>query len=487
MTLRQQAVRGVAWSSAQNWGSALISTIVLLILARLLEPEAFGLLALATSLTLLLEVLLRRGFGQLLIQCADPTDELVDSAFWLSAASGVLLFAVALGVAGPVATLFSDPRLGPIIRWLALGLLTTALINTPQSLLERRLAFKGLAACSLLGAVGGGFVGIGMALNGCGLWSLVGNNLTAGLVRAAALWWISSWRPSARVSRARLRELLSFGLNIIGVDVLNVLSRRFDALMIGYFLGTTQLGYYDIAKRVLLALTQVLTQSVSSVAFPTFSRLQASAGQMRSACGTAARLTAAGAFPAFFGMVALSPEFVAALLDQRWTPAVPLIRILAFLGVIQVVIYFNGILLVASGRPGWHLAIKLVNTLADVVAVTVAVQWGIGAVAAAVVIRAFLLFPLPIWATHKLMGVIPLAYLTQFAAPLAASVAMLAALAATKHLLAGFMDAPALLGVGVAVGACIYAVSIRILAPPLAREILALARIVLPSGNEKSP
>ena len=169
MSLRQKTIKGVFWSAVQNWGSNLILTAVLLVLAHLLPAEAFGLVALASAVVLLMEILLKQGFGQALVQKAELKPEHLDTAFWTGMSIAVVLTLAGVAAAEVVATLFGEPELAPIVRWLSLSFLIGALGHTQQALLRRRLAFKSLAIRSLVAAVGGGIVGIGMALWGWGM------------------------------------------------------------------------------------------------------------------------------------------------------------------------------------------------------------------------------------------------------------------------------------------------------------------------------
>jgi len=204
MSLREQAVKGVVWSGIQNWGSSLLSVGVFLVLARLLDAQAFGLVALASAFTGLMVIFLRQGFSRAIIQRSDLQPGHLDTAFWINIAGGVVLTGAGMALAGLVSSVYGEPQLTPVIRWLSVGFLASALSATQEAVLQRRLNFKGLAMRSLVASLAGGVVGVGMAVSGFGLWSLVGQNLCAGLVGVVVLWRASEWRPGFNVSRKHI-------------------------------------------------------------------------------------------------------------------------------------------------------------------------------------------------------------------------------------------------------------------------------------------
>lgn len=482
MSLRQRAARGVFWSAIQNWGSGLLSMAVFLVLARLLKPEAFGLVALASAFTAFLAVFLNQGFAQAIIQRVDVQPGHLDTAFWINVLIGIVLTGVGIAAASLLAHIYHEPRLTPIIRWLALGFLIGAFSNTQGALLQRRLAFKTLAIRKLVASVAGGCVGIGMAISGFGVWSLVGQNLVGNLVGVVVLWQASKWRPGFNVSAKHAKDLFSFGVNILGVEILNFVSRRSDDLLIGYFLGPTALGYYTLAYGLLLRILQVLTQTVGSVTLPTFSRLQDSLDQMRHAFLTATRMSSLVAFPAFMGVAALAPELVHGLLGEKWAPSIPVMRILPFVGILFSVYYFNGSVVMACGKPSWLLGLRILGAVSYVAALLVVVHWGIVAVAAAFVLLAYLFSPISLWFLHKLIGLELPTYLRQFVAPLTGSMVMVAGVTGAKLLVAQWVNLQASLAICILVGAVLYALSILTLAPGLPREALELVRIAVPWG-----
>ncbi len=485
MNLKQKAVKGVIWSAIQSWGNQLISFAVFLLLARLLEPSVFGLVALAAVFLAFMQVFLDQGFADAIVQRKELDPAHLDTAFWTNISIGLLLMLCSITAAGTVANFFKQPQLTPILRYLSLSFLFGTFSSVQQAILRRRLDFKTLALRSLVATCAGGFVGVVMALRGFGVWSLVGQQLINGLVGVLVLWRVSDWRPGLNISVKHFRELFSFGINVLGINALNFLNRRSDDLLIGYFLGTVALGYYTVAYRILLVVTQLVTGIIQATALPVFSRLQKEPERLRQAFYSAIQLSSLFAFPVFLGLSALAPELVVVLFGKQWTPSIPVMQILALVGILYAGFYFNGPVIMAVGKPFWNLGLNSLQAVGNVLGFLIAVRWGIIAVASAYVIRSYLMSPITIWVVYKLIQINLITYLRQYAAPLIGSLIMLASILGAKHILGGMLNLPMLLTIYIVLGAVIYISTILLIAPKLFRQIVDLFRSAVPQAIPK--
>jgi PST family polysaccharide transporter len=386
-----------------------------------------------------------------------------------------------------MANLFSQPQLTPIIRWLSLSFLISALSKVQEAIFRRNLAFKTLAIRSLVAVVAGGLCGVIMAFMGFGVWSLVGQQLTNGLVQILVLWWASDWRPGLNVSLRHFRELFSFGINVLVMNILEYINIRADDFLIGYFLGPVALGYYSIAYRLMMIVLDLLTNTMNQVAIPLFSRLQKEPERMREAFYRVAELASLVSFPIFFGLAALAPELIRVLFGAKWLPSIPVIQILSFIGVLHSVSYFNGTVIMAMGKPSWKVMVNFIYSIANLVAFIAVVRWGIVAVAAAYVIRGYVLLPpIEMALVSRLIHTNLSTYVRRLIAPLTASLAMVIAIWMVKHFITGFVSLYVLLSVSVVIGAFVYIVTILMVAPKLVRQVLDLAQLVLPIRTKKS-
>ena len=486
MSLREKAVGGLVWSVVQKWGRAAVTTVAFIALARLLPPEAFGLVALATAITAFIEILLDQGFSAAIVQRTDLKRGHLDTAFWISVLIGVVLTLGAIAVSELAATLFEEPQLAPLLRWLSLSFIFVALSSTQTAILQRKLAFKSLASRSLAAAVAGGIVGVSMAFAGYGVWSLVGQNLVRGLVGVIVLWRASNWRPGLNVTKTHYRELFTFGVSVTGNNILHAFTRRSDDFLIGYFLGPTLLGYYTVGYRLLLVTMRLVTGIVNSVAFPTFSRIQQNRKRTRRAFYEVTRYTSLLAFPVFFGLAILAPELVTALFGEKWAPSIPVMQILALIGILQSVLVFNGSIMRASGKPSWQFGIMLLTAVFSVIGFLLAVRWGIVAVAASFVIVGYLLAPVSYVAVRKLIQIDFRSYLGQFVAPLSASLIMVAVIGGLKYVFEPqTLNSYLQLSIYVTAGALTYLLVMVFTARSLSRQVLELTTIAFPSWKLK--
>jgi O-antigen/teichoic acid export membrane protein len=487
MSIKEKAIAGIFWSVLQNWGSQAGSLIVFFVLARLLTPEAFGLAAMANIFLAFLQIFLQQGFAQSLIQIEELEAEHLDTAFWSSLAIGLSLMAIGWFGADWVAAGFRQPLLTPILQVCSMLFVINACSNVQQALLERAFNFKATATCVLFGTFAGGVIGIIMALSGYGVWTLVGQQIGQESVAVICLWKASTWRPQLRFSVAHFRELFQVGWPIVGFNFLHFLNSRADDLLIGYFLGSISLGYYSIAYRILSVMQQLLVQTSQKIALPTFARLQNDLEQFRQAFYTATQLTSSIAFPVFAGVGVLAPELIVQIFGNQWLPSIPVLQVLILAGMVQSISFFKSSVFIAMGKSSWSLWLSLLSVVLNLTGFAIAIRWGIVAVAAAFVIRSYLVFPIGQWAVSRLIHVRVITYLQQFAVPLASTILMSTVILSTRQILISSLSPPILIvAITSVLGAIIYIGSIRLLSPNLFKHLLNIVRSFMTRSNAKT-
>jgi O-antigen/teichoic acid export membrane protein len=323
-------------------------------------------------------------------------------------------------------------------------------------------------------------VGVGMARMGYGVWSLVAQQGVQEGVGLGVLWWASGWRPGWQFSGAACREIGQWAVPLLGFNLFNFLNSRTDDFLIGYFLGAEPLGYYSVAYRILGVLQQLLVQTSKQVALPTFSRLQSDLAQCRQAFYQATQLTSAIAFPIFLGVSVLAPELIQILFGNQWQPAAIVLQVLALAGLFQSISFFKSSIFLAMGQPMWSLWLSGLTFVLNAIGFAIALPWGIVAVAAAFVIRGYLVFPVGQWVVSRLIHTPLLTYLQQFIPALLSSFLMASSLIATRFFL---QDLPILLFILIAstIGAIVYSLSLLWLSPKTFRELFRLIHLVVRS------
>ncbi|VEP13840.1 putative polysaccharide transport protein [Hyella patelloides LEGE 07179] len=484
MSLKQKAVKGVFWSAIQSWGSQGIAFLVFALLARLLGPEAFGLVASAWVFLAFIQVFLDQGFSTAIIQRQELEPEHLDTTFWINIVMGLVITGFSIAAAGLVANFFKQPELTPIIRWLSLSFLFIALSSVQEAIFRRRLEFKPLAMRELAAVSAGGIVGVTMAFMGFGVWSLVGQQLVNGLIKVLVLWWASDWRPRLNFSQKHFRELFDFGINIIAINILAFGNSRSDDLLIGYFLGPVALGYYTVAYRLLMVMLQLFTSVTSKVALPVFSKLQQEPERLRPIFYKLILLTSCVSFPSFLVVAVLAPELVIIVFGKQWLPVVPVMRILSLIGIIHSISYFNNNIIMAMGKPFWNLIVNFLAMIINVIGFAIVVRWGIVAVAAVFVIRGYLFLPIYLWLVRKLINIEIKQYLSQLLTPISSSVGMIFVIFAIKYFFSDWLNLYVLLTVCALVGSVVYVVMIHFFQPRLFQQVLNLVKSTLVSTKE---
>ncbi|NJL48790.1 MAG: lipopolysaccharide biosynthesis protein [Leptolyngbyaceae cyanobacterium SM2_5_2] len=479
MSIKHKAISGVVWSAARNWGGQMGSLLIFFILARLLSPEDFGLVALANVFLAFMWLFLEQGFSQAIIQQQDLEPEHLNTAFWINLAIGCATALVGFLIAGPVADLFGQPALTPILRCFSILFVCAALGQVQHSVLERKFDYKALATRQLLGTLAGGVVGISMAFLGFGVWSLVIQQAVNSIIGTITLWVCSDWRPGFKVSVRHFQDLFGVGMHIMGFSYLSFFNTRANDFLVGYFLSPTELGYYTVAYKVLNSMTQLLVSTSRDVALPTFSRLQEDPERFRRAFYSATQLTSAIAMPTFLGMAVLAPELVRVLFGEQWMPSVPLMQVLALMGMLRAITFFKGSVFVAMGKPSWWLRLSALNAVLNLLGFAIAYRWGIFAVAVASVVRYYIVFPIGQWAICQLIQESLGKYLRIFLAPLVCALTMAGGIFVFKQALAATFGPLALLILSSIVGAVVYIGLIRLLAPKIFAQMLDIAQIMV--------
>lgn len=477
--LQRRVARGLTWTIAELWGRQALNLLVFIVLARLLVPADFGLVALASVFVALAQVVVDQGLGDALIQRRQITRSHIDTAFWVALLTGAALTLVGIAAAGPIATLLAEPALASILQVLSLTFVLSAFTSVQVALLRRELAFRTLALRTLAGALGGGVIGIVMALAGLGAWALVGQLAGSAVLSAAMLWWVSPWRPGRSASWAHFRDLFTFGLHIVGSDLLTFLSRHTDNFLIGIFLGPVPLGLYAVGYRLLDVSLTILVNIARKIAFPAFARLQGDSERMLRAHLKMTRVASLTIMPAYVGLALIAPELTILVFGSRWSDSGLVASILFISGPALSMRTFNMSLLNAAGHPEIAFRFRLVTTATNVAGFAIAVSFGIHAVAAAFVIGAYALMPLNLYWMGKYAAVPIGTYLSQLLRIAVAAMVMALAVVAVKLWL-GITQPLTLVAAEIAVGALAYMVTARLLEPHLLHEAFDLWKQALP-------
>ena len=265
---------GLAWKVASQVFRQLSRVAVVVILARLLTPEEYGLAAMVLVFSALVLIFADLALGAALVQREELNEADRSTVFWTSAAMGTLFMLLGIAASWPIAAFYGEPEVQPLFALLSVSFLVTALGTTQSALLNREMQFRSLELRMMAGTLVGGTAGIVVAAAGGGAWAIIVQQLAIAVTSTLLLWAFSPWRPRFTYSLHSLRSLGGFSLNVFGTRVLFYANRNLDNMLIGRFLGASALGAYAIAYNVMLMPLARIAQPIVEVLFPAMSRIQ---------------------------------------------------------------------------------------------------------------------------------------------------------------------------------------------------------------------
>lgn len=387
MSLRERTVSGIGWNTASTVLRQVLQTAFFVILARLLTPDAFGLIGM---------VMVFAGFGQLfselgmksaLVQQQDLADRHLSSVFYANLGLGFLLTLSVAALAPVFAFLYAEPRLQGIVIGLSGIFALSSLGIVPRAILEREMRFKSLAFIDLTSVILAGAFGVFLAWDGAGAFSLVGQRLAIPLIAAVGVWAVIPWIPTPAFDWGALKELLGFGGNLTGFNAFNYWIRQVDDFLVGRFGGSQALGIYNRAYAVMLLPIRQVTQGIGNVAFPAMSKIQDQEIRLRRNYLKLLGLIALVTFPMMAGLAIVAEEFVLGLLGSDWAGMIPILQILCFVGLMQSIGSTTGLIYKSQGRTDIMFRWGIASGIVTLVAFGIGIQWGVLGVTVAYALR----------------------------------------------------------------------------------------------------
>jgi len=390
-------MKAAVWAFAATAGTRVITLLGLTILARLLAPAEFGLLAFALVYITYAETIGDLGTATALIYWPERRDDAAQMTFVTNAVMGLLWCAITLALAPFIAAFFESPAAMPIIRVLAFGFVIKFLGNTHDALAQKDLRFRARAIPEVGLALTKAALSIALAAAGFGAWSLVWGHLGGLTLWTIGMWIIVPWRPRVAFPRDLFAPMLRYGRGIVGVNVLAAIVHHADLAIVGRMLGATALGLYQIAYKIPEATITVVMWVVSKVLFPAFAKLRGE-DELRAAYLKALTYVSIVTIPMAAGLCIAAKPVVRVFFGAKWLEAVPILQWLAVYAGLRSIGTHAGDILKATGRSGLLAKLGVLKaalllpalvlaarvdvvtvamTLAAVTAVTVAINIGV--------------------------------------------------------------------------------------------------------------
>ena len=385
-SVSREAAKGVMWLTAQTWLARAGGLVTIVILTHLLAPEAFGLLAVATTLLTLTYILSDLGLSTYVVQAATVDRRSLSTAFWVSNLGGVLLGLAIMFGATPLAALLRVPESAPILRAMTIIVILISLTSVPLALLRRRMAFPLLAIQGSVSALVAQIAALLAALGGLGVWALV-LQLVVGQVIASVWIWVSArWRPTIDFSRTEFVVMARFGVKVVGTGLVSVGRAWAETGVIVACLGVRDLGYLSIAQRLVQTATELSGSAILPVAIVAFAKVKSSKERLRAAHSKATAVSQTIVTPIMVFIAVCAPVLVPFLFGQEWTVSAQVAQLLAISAALSFGTSLDRGMFEGLGRPGrWFALVTAVYTL-SVVLISLAVRQGLLVVAFAYVI-----------------------------------------------------------------------------------------------------
>lgn len=429
--LTSKATVAAWWSALEIAARYGVQFMVMVMLARLLTPGDFGLIAMLLVFTTVAALLVDSGFGTALVQKQHTTDD-DETTVFLSGLSASLLVGAMLWLGAPaIASLYSQPTLAPLTRLLLFVLPLSALAAVPDALLTQRLNFRARASAEIIASLCSGVAAVAMAWRGFGVWALAWQSILSTGMRALLLWRYSQWRPQGRFHAESLRRLFAFGGYMLMANLLNTLSTRLQSLLIGRLFDSHTLGFYTLAQNTQLAPAQFMSGVLNRVGLPVLSMVSNQPAKLVAALRLSLRVAIFVFVPCMVGIAVVAKPLVVLLYGEQWAPAAPLLSILAASATFWPLHVLNLAAIGAQGRSDLVFRLEVVKRLMSVGLILACSTFGAMAIAWAVFASSLFGMVVNTWYSRKLLGYGVLAQLedqlpTLLLSTLAAAVAWLA-------------------------------------------------------------
>jgi O-antigen/teichoic acid export membrane protein len=435
--MQHRVFAGLRWVAASSAVLQVTRAVVAVILARLLSPTDYGVAVLVLVFASLVMVFSDLALGAAVVQRKVLSEDDRCTAFWISVGAGFVFMLAGCALAGPIAALYGQPQVEPLCRVLALSFLISSLQVIPEALMLRDMRFRALELRMMAATLVSGGVAIAVAMSGGGPWAIIVQQIVTVFVSMTLLWILSDWRPKLRFSLTAGRSLGTFSGFLVGHRLLFYLHRNADNFIIGRFVGPAALGAYAVAYNVMLAPFSKIGDPLQRVMWPTLSRMQDEPERIATTWLRVIRLLAMITVPSLLGLVIVAPDFISLVLGDKWAAAVPLIQVLAWVGILQSLQGLNIDILMARDRTGTIFHYSIFFTIMHIGAFIIGVQWGVLGVAVAYAISSTLVEPVLTVLTSRAIGMQPWRFARNLAPIFAAALVMMGIVALGRDLMLG--------------------------------------------------
>ncbi len=454
--LKGRSIRGGAVTMVAQGAKFFLQIGSTIVLARLLTPQDFGLIAMVAAVTGFVVMFKDMGLSMATVQKTEINHRQISTLFWINVVLSLGVMLVTAALAPVIAWFFNEPRLTWITLALASAFIFGGFTIQHQALLRRQMRFRSLAVVEIISISVGILAAIMAAFYGAGYWSLVIKQLAGAITIAIGVWVACGWRPGLPVRRSGVHEMLVFGGNLTGFNVINYFARNADKILVGRFCGSGILGLYSKAYSLLMLPISQIRGPLTSVAIPALSRIQDDTKRYTSYYTKLILLLSFISMPLVVFLAICSKSVIHILLGDQWLGASRIFQILAITAFIQPVWSTAiGVVLLSLGQSGRLLKFGIFNSLVVVLSFAVGIRWGAIGVASAYAVASYLvLFP-SLWYCLRFTSISTAIFLKAVARPAIASLVVALAILLASPFLVKQWDI-VIVCANLAIGFCAY-------------------------------
>lgn len=377
MDFKDKAVSSILWALWQQFSGKIVSFVIAIVLARILEPSQFGLIAMLSLFIAIGNTLLDGGLTSSLVRTADATQDDYSAVFYFNLLVSALIYLLLFLAAPLIAAFYHQPLLLSIIRVYGIILLINAFFGVQSTLLVKDMRFKTQTNIQLPAAILGGILGIVLAKMGYGVWSLVYMQMCTAFLSTVLHWVFSSWRPSLTFKRAYFRKHFSFGYKMTLSSLLDTFFQNIYLIIIGKYFSATQLGYYSRADTISQLPISNVSAAINKVTYPMFAQIADNTEQLKKVYKKLMQQVLFWNAPILIFLCVIAEPLFSVLLTDKWLPAVPYFKILCINGIMYPLHSYNLNILKVKGEAALFLRLEVIKKALSITGILLVIPLGI--------------------------------------------------------------------------------------------------------------
>lgn len=403
MEKKQSVISNLIWRFMERCGAQVVSFIVSVVLARILEPSLYGSIALVTAITSILQVFVDSGMANALIQKKDTDDLDYSSVFYFNIVFCLILYAGLFLAAPGISRLYKNVSLVPVIRVLGMTIVVSGMKNVQQAYVSKTMQFRRFFFATLGGTLFSAALGITLAYRGFGVWALVAQQLANVSVNTAILWFTVGWKPRRMFSFQRLGGLIRYGWKLLASALLDTVYLKMYQFVVGLRYSTTDLSYYNKADQLPVLLVENINASIDSVLLPVLSAEQDDKTRVREMTRRAIKTSTYIMMPLMAGLAVCAEPLIRLLLTEKWVPCVPYLQVFCVIYAFYPLHTANLNAIKAMGRSDVFLKLEITKKAIETLILVNTVRYGVMAIALGQLVSSIMAQIINAWPNKKLL------------------------------------------------------------------------------------